>query len=45
MPEEKIETVAETEPEGLDEFFDAYVEAALWSHRTRRRWRAARQEL
>jgi hypothetical protein len=31
MPEEKIETIAETEPEGLDDFFDAYVEAALWS--------------
>lgn len=25
------ETVADTEPVGLDEFLDAYIEAALWS--------------
>jgi hypothetical protein len=31
MHEEMTETVAVTEPEGLDEFFDAYIEAARWS--------------
>jgi hypothetical protein len=31
MTEEMAETIAEIEPEGLDEFLDAYIEAALWS--------------
>ncbi len=31
MPEEKIESIAETEHESLEEFLNAYVEAALWS--------------
>ena len=31
MTEEMAETVAEIEPEGLEEFLDAYIEAALWS--------------
>jgi hypothetical protein len=31
MAEEKSETVAVTEPEGLDEFLASYIEAALWS--------------
>lgn len=31
MTEEMAERIAETEPEGLDEFLNAYVEAALWS--------------
>jgi hypothetical protein len=31
MHEKMTETVAVTEPEGLDEFLDAYVTAALWS--------------
>ena len=31
MTEEMAETVAEFEPEGLDEFLSAYIQAALWS--------------
>jgi hypothetical protein len=31
MIEETTERIAETEPDGLDEFFTAYIEAALWS--------------
>ncbi len=31
MTEAVTEIVAETEFEGLEEFFDAYIEAALWS--------------
>ena len=31
MTEEMTETPAVTEPEGLDEFLAAYIEAALWS--------------
>ena len=31
MTEEMAETIAETEPEGLEDFLNAYVEAALWS--------------
>jgi hypothetical protein len=31
MPEKMAETAAVADPEGLDEFLDAYIEAALWS--------------